>query len=61
MTTTTRTMTAAQMSWNLKKGFAWWEKNADGTDNDDWRAPIWTRDGMWMWDNGESQRYELVG
>ncbi len=59
MTATTRTMTNAQMNWNLKKGFAWWELNRDGTVNDEWYAPIWTKDGCWMWDATE-QVYEMV-
>ena len=54
-----KTMTAAQMAWNLKKGFAWFEKDEQGNDRDDWRMPIWTREGGYLWDV-ESQRYEMV-
>lgn len=50
----TRTMTAAQMTWNLKRGYAWEE-----TPDQDWRMPLWTRDGGWVWDV-TSQRYELA-
>jgi hypothetical protein len=55
---TMRTMTNSQMKWNLKHGFAWFETGADGQPNDDWRMPIWTKDGGWMWDANE-QRYQL--
>lgn len=60
MTTTTRkTMTAAQMAWNVKKGFAWFEQDQHGNVNDDWRAPIWTREGGYLWDV-DAQVYEMV-
>jgi hypothetical protein len=55
-----KTMTAAQMTWNLKKGFAWFELDANGEAADDWRMPIWTRAGGWLWNNGPEQRYELL-
>jgi len=60
MNGTPRTMTAAQMAWDLKKGFAWFEQGQDGEVHDDWRHPIWTRDGGWLWDNGPARRYELL-
>lgn len=55
-----RTMTVAQMNWNLWKGYAWYELDANGQPNDDWRMPIWTKDGGWVWNNGPEQCYELV-
>lgn len=42
---TGKTITAAQMAWNLKRGFCWWE-----TEDEDWRLPIWSRDGFYLWD-----------
>lgn len=57
--TYTKTMTEAQMNWNLKKGYAWYEVDSNGQPNDDWRAPIWTREGGYMWDS-TSQVYEMV-
>ncbi len=56
-----RTMTNAQMSWSLKKGYAWFEADSDGNPNDDWRMPIWTRAGGWMWDaNDQIYRLEII-
>jgi len=49
MQTTTRTMTEAQMSWNLKQGFAWFDVDANGEPMDDWRSIIWTKAGGWVW------------
>jgi hypothetical protein len=57
--TVIKTMTNAQMCWNLKKGFAWFEVDANGNPCDDWRSPIWTREGEWFWDT-TTQLYELV-
>ncbi len=50
-----RTMTVAQMNWNLNRGFAWLEH-----EDAEWTLPIWTKDGGWVWNNGPEQRYELV-
>lgn len=54
-----KTMTATQMAWNLSRGFAWCEIGRDGHPNDDWRSPIWTRQGGYLWDVA-SQVYEMV-
>lgn len=56
---TTRTMTCSQMNWNLKKGFAWYELDANGQPNDDWCDTIWTKDGGWLWDT-MGQVYEML-
>ncbi len=57
-----KTMTNAQMSWNLKNGFAHYETDT-GSIND----VIWTKDGGWMWsppcvEGGQVRegRYELL-
>lgn len=55
-----QTMTNAQMRWLITRGLAWFETGADGMPNDDWRMPIWTRAGGWLWNNGAEQRYELL-
>ncbi len=52
-------MTAAQMAWNLKRGFAWWELNSKGEPCDEWKQVIWTKAGGWFWDNSEAQIYRL--
>lgn len=54
-----RTMTDSQMAWSMKRGFAWFGRNSDGTIADDWRQPIWTKAGGWLW-NPDTQRYELT-
>lgn len=62
MTMTTRTMTNAQMCWNLKNKFAWFGLNSDGEKADDTFDAIYTKDGAWYWSpmNGEHNgRYEL--
>jgi len=60
--TSTRTMTDAQMNWNLKRGFAWpepCESNPLGLVSEwEWFQPLWTRDGCWTWDAGR-QLYEM--
>lgn len=53
-----RTMTQAQMEWNIRKGFANFERDQFGNVADDWRLPIWTKDGGWIWDV-DSQLYRL--
>ena len=53
-----KTMTAAQMAWNLKKGYAW----ADPGNGDDCHClseVYWTREGGYMWDV-DRQVYEMV-
>ena len=52
---TTRTMTNAQMNWNLKQGFAWW-----ASESEEWTAGIYTKDGIWVYDNSERQVWELA-
>lgn len=47
------TMTNAQMAWCLRKGFAWFE-----TEDQDWRMPIWTKRGGWIFDT-DKQLYVL--
>jgi len=37
---------------------AWFEKDEDGSDFDDWRMPIWTEEGSW-WLNNTTNLYEL--
>lgn len=54
-----KTMTASQMAWAFKKGFAWHEQDGKGNVCDEWYHPIWTRQGCFMWDVG-NQRYEMV-
>ena len=55
----TRTMTASQMNQRLASGTAWYERDAEGNAKDDWRMPIWTREGAWLWDT-TTQVYELL-
>ncbi len=35
------------------------EQDQHGNVNDDWRAPIWTREGGYLWDV-DAQVYEMV-
>ena len=58
--------TSAQMNWMLSKGYAWGEKPISEMD---WREPIYTRHGEYMWTvpyidrngNVAGGRYDLVG
>jgi hypothetical protein len=53
-----KTMTAAQMAWNLKKGYAWADPG-NGEECHCLAEVYWTREGGYMWDV-QNQVYEMV-
>lgn len=53
-----KTMTNAEMRKLFDQKLAWFEKDEDGSDFDDWRMPIWTEEGSW-WLNNTTNLYEL--
>ncbi len=57
--TTRKTMTAAQLAWSLKKGFAWADPANHNEDCHCLSEVFWTREGGYMWDVN-AQVYEMV-
>ena len=47
---TTKTMTAAQMAWSVKKGYAWADPANAHEDCHCLAEIYWTREGGYMWD-----------
>jgi hypothetical protein len=54
-----KTLTPAQLSWNIKKGFAWADPGNASEDCHCLAEVYWTRDGGYVW-NVDLQAYELV-
>jgi hypothetical protein len=54
-----KTMTAAQLRWAIKKGFAWADPGNASEDCHCLAEVYWTRQGGYMWDV-DAQCYVLV-
>ena len=54
-----KTMTAAQMAWALRRGFAWADQGNEGEDCHCLHEVFWTRDGGYQWDV-DRQVYVMV-
>jgi hypothetical protein len=54
-----KTITAAQMTWALRKGFAWADPGNASEDCHCLAEVYWTRQGGYMWDV-DAQCYVLV-
>lgn len=54
-----KTITAAQMAWALKRGFAWADPGNESEDCHCLHEVWWTREGGYQWDVA-GQVYEMV-
>lgn len=54
-----KTMTADQLKWSLKHGFAWPDPSNAAEDCHCLSEVYWTREGGYMWDVGR-QLYAMV-